>query len=138
MFKPLPLSFICLLIIGKVNAQSSNTAANSYDEGVKLKNAERYNEALVAFKDAIEKKPDYTDALYEAGWLSNELKEYGNAITYLQKAKQLNPSATIFFELAYACDNSGKKDEAKENYKKTLELYPKYYDADKYLGDIFL
>jgi len=91
----------------------------------------------LAFKDAIEKYPDYTDALYEAGWLSNELKEYDNAITYLQKAKQLKPSATIFFELGFACDNSGKKDEAIENYKKAIELYPKYYDAHKHLGDVY-
>jgi tetratricopeptide (TPR) repeat protein len=124
-------------MLGQVNAQSLNSAENSYNEGIKLKNAEKYNEALLAFKDAIDKNPDYTDALYEAGWSSNELEEYGNAITFLQKAKLLKSSATIFFELAYAYDHTDRKDEAKENYKKALELYPKYYDADKYLGDIF-
>jgi len=135
--KSLPFSLLYILIIGQVNAQSLSSAEISYNEGIKLKNAEKYNDALLAFKNAIEKNPDYTDALYEAGWSSNELKDYDNAITFLQKAKQLKASATIFFELAYAYDHSGRKDEAKENYKKALELYPKYSDADKYLGDIF-
>src|SRR4030095_690414 len=137
MLKSLPFSLVCLFIIGKANTQPLSTATISYNKGIKLKNAEKYNEALIAFKDAIEKDPDYTDALYEAGWSSNQLKAYDNAIIFLQKAKQLKPSATIFFELAYAYDHSGRKDEAKENYKKALELYPKYSDADKYLGDIF-
>ncbi len=137
MFKPFTLSLFCLLLLSKTNAQPSITVVNSYNEGLKLKNAEKYKEALSVFKDAIEKNPDYTDALYEAGWISNELKGCGNAITYLEKAKQLKPSATIFFELAYAYENSEMINEAVENYKKALELYPKYYDADKRLGDIY-
>src|SRR5690348_7383094 len=106
MFKPFALSIFCLFVIYQVNAQPSATVVNTYDEGIKLKNAGKYREALATLKDAIDKNPDYTDALYEAGWLSNELRECGNAITYLQKAKQLKPSASIFFELAYAYENS--------------------------------
>lgn len=137
MLKPFAFCVFCLLAIVKVNAQPSATVANSYNEGIKLKNAGKYKEALSMLKDALEKNPDYTDALYEAGWISNELRECSNAITYLQRAKQLKPSASIFFELAYAYENSEMSDEAIENYKKALELYPKYYDADRHLGDIY-
>jgi len=136
MFKPLPIYFFCLLITGQVSAQSYNTD-NTYSEGVKLKNEQRYSEALNAFKNAIDKNPDNPDALFEAGWLCNELKDYDNAINYLQEAKQLKPSPNIYFELGYAYENLGRKNEAKENYKISLELFPKYYDADKHLGDIF-
>ena len=136
MTKPF-IFFIFLLFISELNAQPSATVTNLYSEGVKLKNAGNYNEALTTFKEAIEKNPENADALYEAGWLSNELKEYDDAITYLQKAKQLKATATVFFELGYAYENSGKKNEATETYKKALELYPKYYDAEKHLGDIY-
>lgn len=136
MFKPLPVYFICLLIVGKASAQLSNTD-NAYDEGISLKNEQRYSEALTAFKDAIGKTPDNINALFEAGWLCNELKDYENAINYLQDAKQLKPSPSIYFELGYAYENTGRKDAAKEHYKMSLELYPKYYDAHKHLGDIF-
>ena len=115
MFKPFAISFFCLLFIEKVNAQPSITVVNSYNEGLKLKNAGKYKEALSVFKDAIEKNPDYTDALFEAGWISNELKECGNAITYLQKAKQLKPSASVFFELGYAYQSSEIINEAIES-----------------------
>src|SRR3954466_4292228 len=126
MFKAFAISLFCLLLIDKVNAQPSITVVNSYNEGLKLKNAGKYKEALSVFKDAIEKNPDYTDALFEAGWISNELKEGSNAITYLQKAKQLKPSASVFFELGYAYQSSEIINEAIENYKKALEIYPKY------------
>jgi tetratricopeptide (TPR) repeat protein len=137
MTKPFIISLICLVCISKLNAQPSATVANLYSEGVKLKNAGSYDEALTTFKEAIEKNPENADALYEAGWLSNELKEYDDAVAYLQKAKQLKATATIFFELGYAYENSGKKNEATETYKKALELYPKYDDAAKHLGDIY-
>src|SRR5262245_24736300 len=133
MSKPIPFFLICLLAIGSANAQPSG-GENAYAEGIKLKNAEKYSEALTAFKGVLAKNPGNTDALYEAGWISNELKAYDNAITYLLEAKQLNSTPNIFFELGYAYENSGKKDEAKESYKKALELYPKHYDAAKHLG----
>lgn len=136
MVKPLPMYFICLLIIGKASAQNSNIE-NAYDEGLRLKNEQRYSEALTAFKDAVDKTPDNIDALFEAGWLCNELKDYDNAVTYLLKAKQLKSSPNIYFELGYAYENTGKKDAAKEHYKMSLDLYPKYHDADKHLGDIY-
>jgi|SRR5215831_17700022 len=137
MLKTLPLSIVGLLLICKLSAQPAGTVTNSYKEGVTLRNAQKYPQALIAFKEAIEKDPNNADALYDAGWVSNELKEYDNAVTFLQKAKQIKSSPTIFFELAFAYDNAGRKDEAKENYKKSLELYPKYYDADKCLAEIF-
>ena len=137
MFKQFSICLLCALVTGKAISQDSNTEINSYYEGVKLRKAQKYDEALIALKDALAKKQNYTDALYEAAWVSDELKRYDDAITYLREATQLKPSPTNFFELAYAYDNSGRKDEAKENYKKALELYPKYYDAFRCLGNIF-
>jgi len=137
MFKQFSICLLCALVTGRSISQDSNTEINSYYEGVKLRKAQKYDEALIALKDALAKKQNYTDALYEAAWVSDELKRYDDAITYLREATQLKPSPTNFFELAYAYDNSGRKDEAKENYKKALELYPKYYDAFRCLGNIF-
>lgn len=136
MAKPLSLYLFCLLATIKLIAQSSNTD-DLYNEGMKLKNAQNYTQALTVFKNLLEKNPDNTAALFEAGWLSNELKDYSNAIPFLQEAKQIKPSPTVFFELAYAYENTNKKDEAKENYRKAIELYPKYYDAFRRVGDIF-
>jgi tetratricopeptide (TPR) repeat protein len=137
MLKPLALYLFCLSIAAIAVAQPSNKPVNSYYQGIELKKAQKYAEALAAFKEAIEKKENYSDALYEAAWICDELKDFKQGIIYLQEATQVKPSPTNYFELAYAYDNSGQKDSAKENYRKVLELYPKYYDADRALGDIF-
>jgi tetratricopeptide (TPR) repeat protein len=120
------------------NAQTTGTAKDFYNEGVKLKNSKNYKEALTAFKNAITKKADYEDAIYEAGWCCNELEKYAEAVTYLEKAAKLSPSAAkIFYELGYAYENTKKENDAIVNYKKALELYPEYYDASKNIGDIY-
>jgi tetratricopeptide (TPR) repeat protein len=137
MFKPLPLFFCVLLASIEICAQPSENIEELYSAGIKLKNSGKYTESLTAFREAIDKNPDDADALFEAGWTYNELKQYDSAIIYLQTAKQREPSASVFFELAYAYEKLDKKDEAKENYGKALELFPKYHDADKHLGDIF-
>ena len=137
MFKHFPICLLCALVTFKANSQNSNTATNNYEKGVTLRKAQKYDDALIALKEAIEKKQNYTEALYEAGWVCDELKKYDDAIKYLLEATQLNPSVTNFFELAYAYENSGRKEEAKENYNKVLELSPKHADAARCLADIY-
>src|SRR5437762_3726391 len=113
-------------------AQSERSAADLYKEGLALSKDGNCKDAIERYKAAIAKKPDYADALYETGWCYSELKEYDNAITYLEKAKRYAPDVSkIFFELAYANDNDDKKDDAITNYKKVLELDPGYTDAAK-------
>jgi tetratricopeptide (TPR) repeat protein len=137
MFKQFSTCLLCALLTFKANSQASNTATNNYEKGVTLRKAQKYDEALIAFKAAIEKKQNYKEALYEAGWVCDELKKYDDAIKYLREATQLNPSPANFFELAYAYENSGSKEEAKENYKKVLEQSPKHADAARCLADIY-
>src|ERR1051326_4639898 len=135
-FKTIALSIICFFTVNTLIAQK--TATDSYNDGMKLIDDTKYKEAIDAFKDAIANKADYTDALYKAGWCYNEIEDYENAIIYLRKAVQLDDhTAKIFFELAYAYDNTDKADRAKMNYQKVLELDPEYYTADKNLGDIY-
>jgi len=138
MFKNIFSLLIATVLVSAAIAQPAKTATEYYNDGVKLKEGEKYKEALVSFKNAGSKKPDYYEAWYEAGWCANELEQYTEAATYLEKAKKLSPSqAKIYFELAYAQDNSDKTDDAILNYKKVLELYPEYYSALQNLGDIY-
>lgn len=119
-------------------AQQGSSATELYNEGLKLSKDGNCKEAVIMYKAAIAKKPDYADALYEAGWCYNELAQYDEAITYLDKAKRyLSSEAKIYFELAFANANDDRNDEAITNYKKVLELDPLYSDAAKNLGDIY-
>src|SRR6478672_2034676 len=103
MFKNLLILLLLGFSASMALAQPSKSATDYYNEGKKLQEDKKYNEALSAFKSAIAKKASYKEAFYEAGWCSNELEKYTDAVSYLQKAKTLDASnQKIFFELGYA------------------------------------
>ena len=128
----------CLFIIGVLSAQNSKTAVDFYNEGIQLKDEEKYKEAAAAFAKAIQKKPDYKDALYEIGWCLNEVEEYKLSITHLQNASRLSPAETkVLFELGYAFEKNKDKQNATKYFKKVLALSPTYYSAYMHMGDIY-
>lgn len=129
---------ICFLLLNSSIAQTTKTAKEYNTEGISLQDSEKYTEALAAFKKAIAKDPNYKEALYNAGWTSNELKKYSEALTYLQKAKALWPNeAKVYLELGYAYENTSKKTEAIESYNKCLQIDDEYALAYKYLGILY-
>ena len=110
MLKQVLLSAVCFLILNSSTAQTAKTALQFYEEGIKLQDSEKYTDALVSFKKAIAKNPNYKEAIYSAGWTCNELKKYTEAITYLEKAKALWPTESkIYLELGYANDKLANK-----------------------------
>ena len=110
MFRQLLITAVSFLLININSAQTTKTAIQDYDEGIKLQDSKKYAEAMVAFKKAITKNPNYKEALYSAGWTSNELKKYSEALPYLQKAKSLWPNEPkVYLELGYAYEKLDKK-----------------------------
>lgn len=137
MFKSLTLSAMALLMCCVVNAQTK-TAEDYYAEGKDFKDNGKCEDALVDFKKAIALKPDYADALYAAGWCSNELEKYSDAVGYLEKAKEQWPHvAKVYLELGFAKQYTNQIDDAEKNYNKVLELDNTYYLAYRYLGNIY-
>lgn len=131
---------LLVLALGTItfNSFAQSTAKEYYDKGIKLIDDKEYQDALNAFKSALAKDASYPDASYRAGWCCNELELYNDAVTYLEKARKINDKeAKTFFELGYAYENLSKNDDALVNYKKTLDLYPLYYDAAMKVGNIY-
>lgn len=138
MFKQLLITAVSFLLININSAQTTKTAIQDYEEGIKLQDSKKYAEAMVAFKKAITKNPNYKEALYSAGWTSNELKKYTEALPYLQKAKSLWPKEPkVYLELGYAYEKLDKKTDAIDNYVKCLSIKPGYALAYKYLGILY-
>ncbi|HNP23671.1 MAG TPA: tetratricopeptide repeat protein [Panacibacter sp.] len=132
------LLFVLALGTITLNSFAQATAKEFYDKGIKLIEDKDYENALAAFKNTLAKDAVYPDASYRAGWCCNELELYSDAITYLEKARKLNDKeAKTFFELGYAYENLSKNDDALVSYKKTLELYPEYYDAAMKVGNLY-
>jgi len=121
-----------------ISAQDVNSgldAASFYNEGVKLKTDRNTKGALDKFKMAIALKQDYTEALYEAGWCQNDLKDYEGAINSLRKARPVwNYVPKLFFELGYAFEKTNQVDSAMQAYNRCIELKPDYAGAYKQLG----
>jgi tetratricopeptide (TPR) repeat protein len=120
-----------------ISAQS--TAKEWYDKGLKLKDAQDCEAAVTAFKNAISKKADYSEAYYEAGWCSNLLENFEDAVDFLKKC---NPSSNEAKKnkynelgLSYYSLQNGK--DGLEQYNKTLALFPNNGTAIRGIGNIY-
>lgn len=122
----------CFACTGSGYAQD---ALSYYNQAVNLKDEKKTSEALEKFKKAIALNPKYSDALFQAGWCQNELKDYKSAIAYLHRARQAGPEmAKIFFELGYAFEKLNNNDSALHYYARCIETSPTYSLAYKQLG----
>jgi tetratricopeptide (TPR) repeat protein len=129
-------SLLALLFCpGIALAQPAKDAQSYYDQGIKLKEEKKPAEALEKFKQAIAINPKHTDALYQAGWCQNDLRNYNSAIDYLRRSGQSGVATPkLYFEMGYAFEKSSKDDSAIHYYNKCLELKPDYSNALKQLG----
>ena len=127
-----------IMLLTFVRSAGAQDATTLYNEGVKLKDEKKVNEAYDKFKQAIALKPDYFAALYELGWCQNDRKDYEGAMISLRKARLGWPAVPkVHFELGYAFEKLGKTDSAIKSYNTCLELKPDYSLALKQLGYIY-
>ncbi len=118
-------------------AQVTKDAKALYDQGLKLKEENKSTEALEKFRQSISLNTNYTEALYQAGWCQNDLKNYSSAIDYLRKAREVwSLIPKVHFELGYAFEKSGITDSAIKTYNRCIDLKPDYANAYKQLGYI--
>jgi len=120
-----------------VSAQS--TAKAWYNKGVELKGKQDYEGALTAFKNAISKKADYSEAYYQAGRCANELEKYEDAIDLLKKFMPTtnNEKKSKYNELGFSYYKLQRATEAIIEYKNTIELFPKDGIALRGLGNVY-
>lgn len=97
-------------------------------------------------KDKLTKQTEYNTAsntLSEADWIqkgynSYEVKEYDNAILYLQKAIELNPqSSGVYYNMGLVYSDKGNIDKAIQLYEKAIEQNPQDYRAYINLGLVY-
>lgn len=127
---------VLLLLFISIAAVAQDAQA-LYEEGVKLKNGRKTREALDKFKQAVQLRPGYTDALYEMGWCLNDVQDYSGAVKALRQVVPVwTTTPKCFFELGYAFDKLNMMDSAMYYYNRCLELKPDYSGVYKQLGYI--
>jgi tetratricopeptide (TPR) repeat protein len=108
------------------------------EQGQDLVEAKKYQEALISFRQALKLRPRFPEALYEIGWVYNEVEQYEAAIPPLQEALRYQPRyAEAFNELGYANRKLRKYSDAAENYRQAVAIKPNYALALFGLGDSY-
>jgi tetratricopeptide (TPR) repeat protein len=93
------------------------------NEGIALYDLKRYDEALVAYEQAIRLDPNFAIAYYGKGVALRNLKRYDEAIAAYEQAIRLDPNFAIaYYSKGLALDRLGQSKEAKQAYDKARQL----------------
>jgi len=96
---------------------------------------EDIEKALIYFQKAVEKDPNYADAIFQIGYCYGQLKQYREAIESLKQAIRIKPDyAEAHFFLGLAYGSLGRHREAIESYKQAIRIKPDYAEAHYFLG----
>ena len=128
--------YLCLLVLllihfSTVEAQRENRFIR---KGTKEYESNKYNEAEIAFRKALEKNPSSAVSQYNLGnslYKQNNLEESGKAWSSLANRSDLSSqnSAHVWHNIGNAFLKSKKYNEAIEAYKNALRLNPKDEDT---------
>src|SRR5947207_1423148 len=105
------------------NGKQRKTREQWLDEGNTHFYAQRYDEALAAYQQALQLDPDYAKAYNNMGYVLNEIKRYEEALAAYEQAIRLNPNyAKAYNNKAIALEHLGRTTEAQQAYDKAREL----------------
>lgn len=140
---------VCLLCTGTLCAASRNgwqkerahTARQRkvdyfFYEGVKLKNAGKYDAAYEMFNHCLQTDSTAAAPLYELSSFFLRLNRPEKAVSYLKKAVSYDPS-NFNYKLAFASLslNTGMYGEAAQSYKELIKEYPDKVELNYYLAE---
>jgi tetratricopeptide (TPR) repeat protein len=131
--------FYILLLIFPFIVSAQTTAKDWYKKGVELIDKQDYENAFDAFKNAISKDAKYNDAYYGAGWCSNQLEKFEDAVDYLNKynpvSDETKKKKCNQLGIAYLNLQNGKN--AIEQFTQTLSISPNDGVALRGMGDAY-
>ncbi len=122
-----------------VNAINYNNATEQFNRGKTLSSLKRYEQALAAYKRAIELKPDYADAWKNQGDALYNIKKYSEAIESYDKAIQIEPDYVEAWTSRGTVLKARKQyEEAIASFDEALKIEPDNAVAWKGKGDALM
>ncbi|MFC1554267.1 tetratricopeptide repeat protein [candidate division KSB1 bacterium] len=134
--------FIIVILLSVCPPLSAQTAQEHFQQGMTLKEQKKNDEAIEAFKKAVEQDRFYTEALYEMGLiyydkftpgdLKNAEDAFDNAIDRCDDLNIPNSSEKVIrYRISYGktLEEMKKITKAKEQWEKILDHQPENYDA---------
>ncbi|RJQ82980.1 MAG: tetratricopeptide repeat protein [Desulfobacteraceae bacterium] len=99
----------------------------------------RLQEALDAYREALQSQPGLYQAFFNQGLIYLQLNQPEQAVSCYQKGVALNNSHhEAFFNLAQACERAGDPDGAVAAYRQALQRRAQYFEAAYNLGCLHL
>ena len=83
-----------------------------------------YATAFAFFQSAVNLKPEFANAAYNAGWAAEQMGKTTDAVTYYQKAYDTNPSKQFLEALSDAMVVNGQSDDSIALYQTYVEQNP--------------
>ncbi|MDP1570414.1 MAG: tetratricopeptide repeat protein [Vicinamibacterales bacterium] len=100
--------------------------------------AARYREAVTAFEVATTLQPDNYMGYLNLGVVHSNLGEHDAALSYYERANQLQPSGQAYSNIGAIHHRRGEYDLAVEAYLKAIGLRPNAHTTHRNLGDAYL
>jgi hypothetical protein len=120
-----------LLLISIALAQVSDEMSLT-ENGKRLFEEGRYDEAILAFKEAIRMNPDYSEAHSALGLVYYHEERYAEALEAFKRASEIEPENPDYrIQLAAAYERLGLIDEATEQLETYLSLTEKRGDKEE-------
>ncbi len=127
------VSLVFLLSMTTFAAAPSPAAKAAFEKGEAALAAAKFEEAAVAYQDAIKATPGYAPALNGLGSALFKQKKSGEAIAQFRAATEADPAFKLaWFNLGYAARKSSDFPAAAQAYEKYTALDPN--DADGFYG----
>lgn len=121
-----------------VRAEPENPRAQD-SLGTALLEADRVDEAIVAYQNALRLEPNNADATNNLGTALEKKNDLDGAIAQYQRALQLDPAhAKAHFNLGNAYSTLRRADDAIAEFQRAIQLDPTYAKAHVNLGNILL
>lgn len=113
-------------------------AKSFYWRGADLYDRHQYDQAIDAFNNAIQLKPDYAEAFFRRGDAYDEKGQYDEAITDYDQALRLQPDyADAFHYRGLAYQHKKQYDLAIKDYNQALKLNPNDAYAYNSRGSVY-
>lgn len=134
-----------LVLPGEIRGEERNLspreidAAKEHAKGTEQMLAQKYKEAIVFFKRAIELNPDFSEAYYNLGIAYEKLGKHEDSVEALKKSIQLVPdNANAHYAMGYAYLQLKRYQDAIDAFQRSLSLKPDNPFAHSKLGSAYL
>jgi tetratricopeptide (TPR) repeat protein len=133
------VSSLAITSIARASSQEPQDAEQYFKHGVSLYEAGQYQQAIDAYKKAVQLNPGSADANYNLGMAYSSLGQYKEAIEAYKRAIHIKPDyEAVYYNLGHAYSNLKQYDNSVKAFRHAIREKPDYIEAYYGLGNAYL